>query len=55
MSKIKDIINGRSAFGIVNINEYIYAICGSKGDNTYYKETERYNIIEDSWEPYAPM
>jgi hypothetical protein len=51
LSRIADIITGRSAFGIVNIRQYIYVISGSQG----LQGCERYDIMSDKWEEYQEL
>ena len=51
LTKIANINEGRSAFGIVSINQYIYVISGSQG----IKGCERYDITTNVWEKYADL
>ena len=51
ITKIADILTGRSAFGIVNIKQYIYVISGQSG----LPGCERYNIKSDKWEEIPPL
>jgi hypothetical protein len=46
LAKIANIKEARSAFGIVNIKQYIYVISGSQG----IKSCERYDITTNVWE-----
>jgi Kelch motif len=49
ISKIASIKRPRSAFGIVYIRNYIYVF---GGDEKIY-QTERYNMLNDTWEDFG--
>ncbi len=51
ITKVASIQNARSAFGIVNIKQYIYVVSGQQG----LPGCERYDIINDTWEQLPPI
>ena len=40
----------RQAFGICAVNNYIYVGGGVVGSSSYANDTQRYNVLTDSWE-----